>query len=48
MFWKNVIEKVKTHITYEMYFSENCAIWSVVRENMAEPDRPWKMQHDMV
>jgi len=48
MFWKNVIEKVKTYFTYKMYFSKNCAIWKVVMENMAVPDKPWKMQHDMV
>jgi len=47
---RNVFEKYhrEGQETNYVFFFENCAIWRVVKEKMTEPDKPRKMQHDMV
>jgi hypothetical protein len=41
MFQTKVVEKIKTHILWSVtFFSENSAVYEIIRKNMVEPDRP--------
>jgi hypothetical protein len=40
MFQTKVVEKIKTHILSSITFSENRAVYEIMWENVAEPDRP--------
>jgi hypothetical protein len=34
-----VVEKIKTHFLHSITFSENRAVYAIIRKNMVEPDR---------
>ena len=43
MFQTKVIEKIKTHISYSIFFFfKNRAVYEIMRKNNVEPDRPQK------
>jgi len=39
MFQAKVVEKIKTQILYSVTFSENRAVYEIMRENMIERDK---------
>jgi hypothetical protein len=40
MFHINVLEKIKKHFTFNIFFPENRAVYEIMWKNMVEPDRP--------
>jgi len=40
MFQTKVVEKIKTHILCAITFSENRALYEIMRKNVLQPDRP--------
>jgi len=47
MFQTKVVENIETHFIFNNFFSENLAIYEIMRKNIVEPDRPrmtiWRM-----
>jgi hypothetical protein len=37
---EKIVEKIKTHISCSVIFSENRAVYEIMWKNMVEPDRP--------
>ena len=49
MFQTKCVEKIKTHILCSItFFSENCAVYEIMKKDIVEPDRPqmtiWRMR----
>jgi len=40
MFQTKVVGKIKTHISFSITFSENCALYKVMWENLIKPVMP--------
>jgi hypothetical protein len=40
MLQTKVVEKIRKHILFLIFFSENLAIYEIMWKNMVEPDRP--------
>jgi hypothetical protein len=40
MFQTNVVEKIKTHFTFNIFFPVSRAVYEIMLKNMVEPDRP--------
>jgi hypothetical protein len=40
MFQKEVVDKIKTNISFSITFSDNSAIYEIVWKNIREPYRP--------
>jgi hypothetical protein len=40
MFHTKVVEKIKTHFTFNNRFSENRAVYEIMWKNMVETERP--------
>ena len=38
--FKKICNKIKTHILYSIYFSENRDVYGIMWKNFAEPGRP--------
>jgi hypothetical protein len=47
MFQTKVVEKIKTHFSFNKFFSENPAFYEIMWRNIVETDRPqmtiWSM-----
>jgi len=48
MFETKLVEKIKTHFTFNQLFFENHAVYEIMCKNTVEPDRPqmavWHMR----
>jgi hypothetical protein len=40
-----VVEKIKTHLTFKNFSSENRSVYEIMWKNMVELDRPHTMAH---
>jgi hypothetical protein len=40
MFWKKVLQKIRTHILCPITFFQNCAVYGIMWKNVIQPERP--------
>jgi hypothetical protein len=42
-----VVEKIKTHNSHKIHFTENLAAYEIIVKITADPNKPWMIEHNM-